>query len=74
MLNVVVSSAVDLTSAQLEKIEKAVTKKYGKGVTITTTLNPSLIGGVTITVGSRQFDGSVKGKIDQIKKSLEETR
>jgi F-type H+-transporting ATPase subunit delta len=71
MLNVVVSSAVSLTAGQLEKIKKAVAKKYGKDASVATVVDPNLIGGVTITLGSRQFDGSVKGKIARIKQSLE---
>ena len=72
MLHVVVSSAVQLSAAQLEKIKKAVAKKHGKNASVTTNVDPSLIGGLTITLGSRQLDGSIKGKIDRIKKSLEE--
>ena len=72
MLNVVISSAVELTSAQLEKIKKAILTKHGKDVQFSVKIDPSLIGGLTVTLGSRQLDGSVKGKVDQIKKILEE--
>ncbi len=72
MMKILVTSAIELTAAQMSKIQKAVTKKYGSEAKISTVVNPKLIGGLTITVGSRQFDGSLRSKIDQIKKMLGE--
>jgi len=73
-MQVVITSATELTSAQLEKIEKAVTKKYGKNVQFRTAVNPSLIGGLTITLGSRQLDGSLKYKLSLLQKAVDENQ
>jgi len=70
MTKVVVTTAVELTADQLEQIKKVVVKKYGKDVTFETKISPDLIGGVQITIGSRQLDGSIKGKLDQIRQKL----
>jgi F-type H+-transporting ATPase subunit delta len=72
MLNVVVTSAIELSSSQMDKVKKEVTKKYGKDVNYIFSVDPSLVAGVTITVNSRQFDGSVKYKLEQMKKALDE--
>lgn len=68
MNHVLVTSAIELTDGQSEKIKKAVTKKYGKDVEIRFDVDADLIGGLTITDNSRQLDGSLKYKLDQIKK------
>jgi F-type H+-transporting ATPase subunit delta len=72
MTTVTITSVVELSAAQLEKVKKAVTKKYGKEMKVVAQLDPSLVGGVTITVGSRQFDGSVRSQLEQIHKAMDE--
>lgn len=68
MTKVLVTTAVEATAAQIELVTKAVTKKYGKTVEISQVVDPRIVGGVQITIGSRQLDGSLKGKLDQIRK------
>jgi F-type H+-transporting ATPase subunit delta len=70
MSTVVITTAVPLTSAQLEHIKKAVDKKYGKGAKYHMVVSEAIVGGVQITINSRQLDGSVKYKLAQIKKKL----
>ena len=70
MTKVIVTTAVEPTSAQLEEVKKAVTKKYGKAVEIESRVDASILGGVQITIGSRQLDGSLKGKLNQIRKKF----
>ncbi len=72
MSTVVITTAVPLSSAQLEHIKKAVDKKYGKGSKYHVTVNPAIIGGVQITIDSRQLDGSAKYKFSQLKKKIHE--
>ncbi len=70
MTKVIVTTVVEPTSAQLEEIKKAAVKKYGKDVSIESKLDASLLGGIQITIGSRQLDGSLKGKLNQIRKKF----
>lgn len=71
MQTVTVTSAVELTKTQLDHIQKAIEKKHGK-VRVETQLDPSILGGVQITIGSHQIDGSVKTKLDAIRTQLHE--
>jgi F-type H+-transporting ATPase subunit delta len=71
MVNIIVTSAVDLSAAQIEKIKKAAAKKYDKSVTIENVVDPTIVAGLQITIGSRQLDGSVKSKLQQLKQSLQ---
>ena len=70
MTTVTITSAVELSAAQLEKIKKAVFKKYGKDTLIETVVHTNLLGGVQIAVGSKLLDASVKNRLDQLKKKL----
>lgn len=70
MTKVIVTTAVEPTSAQLETIKSAVAKKYGKNVEVESKIDSSILGGIQITIGSRQLDGSIKGKLDQIRKKF----
>ena len=45
-------------------------KRFGKGIKATTTVNPELIGGVSIQIGDEVIDASVRGKLSQLAASL----
>ena len=70
MQRVNVTSAVELTSAQVKDLTAGLHKKLGKDIELAFQVDPSLLGGITITIGSRHFDGSVAFKLSQIKKTL----
>lgn len=70
MTRVVITSVVELSKAQHDSIVAAVTAKYGKDVDVQTEIDPSIIGGVQIRIGATLFDGSVAGKLTQLKNSV----
>jgi F-type H+-transporting ATPase subunit delta len=70
MTHVTITSAVELSKAQLEKIETTLSKKHGKELQLHTVINAELIGGVQIAVNSKQIDGSLKTRLEQLKKVL----
>ncbi len=70
MTHVVITTVIDLSSSQLEAIKTAVSKKYGKDVTYETVINPEILGGIQVAIDSRFLDGSVKAKVDQLKKQI----
>jgi F-type H+-transporting ATPase subunit delta len=65
-----VTSAIKLTQAQLASVQKALVQALGREPEITTTVDPSILGGVKVRVGSRLFDSSLKTKLDQLKFAL----
>lgn len=69
-MKVVVTTAVELSKSQLATLTKELTNKYGKKTTVETVVDPSVIGGVSLTIGSKHLDGTVKRKLDLIKKQL----
>jgi F-type H+-transporting ATPase subunit delta len=63
-------SAVALDAAQIAAISASISKAIGQAVQPTTRVDPSLIGGFIVRAGSRQFDASVKSKLDNLKLAL----
>ena len=65
-----VTSAVALTPAQRKDIAAALRKALGKDPEIETRVDPSILGGLKVKVGSRLYDASLKSKLDQLKFAL----
>jgi F-type H+-transporting ATPase subunit delta len=62
-----VTSAVELTDAQKQAVrEKVVSMMGAQQVELETRIDPSLIGGVIIKVGSQVIDASLKGQLRRI--------
>lgn len=65
-----VVSAQALTAAQLKSISTALTQALGKSPEVTTRVDPALLGGLKVKVGSKLFDASLKTRLDQLKFAL----
>ena len=58
-----VESVSPLSGDVQAQIESELTRMYGPGLLLSYDSNPTLLGGVRITVGSDVYDGSVKGRL-----------
>jgi len=58
-----VENAVETPPALAEAIKANLTKRYGPGLDVQFWVNPALIGGLRVKVGSDVFDGSVKARL-----------
>ena len=65
-----VVSAQALTAAQLKSIQTSLRASLGKDPELTTRVDPSILGGLKVKVGSKLFDASLKTKLDQMKFAL----
>ncbi len=63
-------SARKLTDEDYERIRKALEKMRGKTIQITKHINPALIAGIRVKIGSTVMDASVQKQIDEMKKNL----
>jgi F-type H+-transporting ATPase subunit delta len=63
-------SAKPLDAKQLESIVAGVSKSLGGKVDAVTRVDESLIGGFVVKAGSRQFDASLKSKLQSLKLAL----
>jgi len=67
-----VTSAHALTPAQQTELKTALKGVAGKDVSIAVTVDPSLLGGLVVKIGSRQIDTSLKTKLNSLKLALKE--
>lgn len=65
-----VVSAMALTPAQMKSIQSALRGSLGKDPEMTARVDPSILGGLKVKVGSKLFDASLKTKLDQMKYAL----
>lgn len=69
-VHVYVTSAYPLTQAQELLIENRLANKVGSNVIVHTAVDASLMAGVTIKIGDKLIDDSVRGKLKQLKTQL----
>ncbi len=70
-----VTSAVALTEAQLTTLKDTLRASVGgKQVQVDTRVDPSLLGGLVVKMGSRMVDSSLRTKLASLKTRLKEVR
>ncbi|MDU9002334.1 F0F1 ATP synthase subunit delta [Sedimentitalea todarodis] len=67
-----VTSAKALTKAQSDKLASTLKERVGKTVTINSTVDESLIGGLVVKVGSKMIDTSIRSKLNSLQNAMKE--
>lgn len=67
-----VTTAVPLSEDRAAALRASLTAATGKQVTMTTKVDPSIMGGVIARVGSTVFDGSVTRQLERMRLQLRE--
>jgi F-type H+-transporting ATPase subunit delta len=65
-----VESAGELSPSERAALEAALVKRTGKQVRGVYATDKSLIGGVTVRLGSKVYDASVRGHIEELRRQL----
>jgi F-type H+-transporting ATPase subunit delta len=65
-----IENAVESSPAQMTAIQDGLARKYGPGLNVSFWVNPQLIGGLKIRVGSDIYDGSVAGRLAGLESSM----
>ena len=65
-----VTTALPLSAAQSKGLAQALRLSLGKDPEIETRVDPAILGGIKVQVGSRLFDASLKSKLDSLKFAL----
>lgn len=68
-----ISSAKELTREQKEQVERVLGTKLGKFIRPTYKVEPQLLAGIRARVASREYDASVRGKLEEMRQALEAT-
>lgn len=67
-----VTSASKMTAAQLTSLKTNLKKSLGRPVEVETSIDPDLLGGFVVRVGSRLYDSSLKTKLEDLRLTLKE--
>jgi F-type H+-transporting ATPase subunit delta len=65
-----VTTAVQLTAAQATGLKAALRQALGKDPEMETHVDPSILGGIKVRVGSRLYDSSLRSKLDSLRFAL----
>lgn len=66
-----VTSALPLSKKEQEAVKRDVLSKLGGSATVSFRVEQDILGGLVIRVGDKVLDGSVAGKLDSLRRSLE---
>jgi F-type H+-transporting ATPase subunit delta len=69
-LDVVVTSAYDLTDAQKQKVSTSLKNKMGREIKLTCETNKDLLGGIIIRAGDKVIDGSARTRLSELAVAL----
>jgi len=70
VVRAVVTTAAPLTDADAEAVRQRVETMAGKRVTMRTQIDETLIGGLTVQIGDRLVDASVRGRLERLRSEL----
>lgn len=72
IVEAVAVTAVPLNAEKIESLKAQLSKVTGKNVVLENQIDPTLLGGVLIQMGNEQIDGSVKGRLENLKEELQQ--
>lgn len=65
-----IESAFPIDAGQLAEVLPALEKRFGRKLNASVTVDPSLIGGIRVSVGDEVLDTSVRARLEQMKAAL----
>jgi F-type H+-transporting ATPase subunit delta len=65
-----VASAHALTDKQLDQLKAKLTAREGRTVKLTTKVDPDLLGGLVVTIGSKRIDGSIRTRLNSLSQAM----
>ena len=65
-----VASAHALTDEQLAALEQKLRAREGRTVKFKTRVDPDLLGGLVVTVGSKRIDGSIRTRLNSLAQAM----
>jgi F-type H+-transporting ATPase subunit delta len=69
-LTVELTTAYELSDAEADAIVQKIEASSGRTVEATRSVDPALIGGIVLQVGSHRLDASVRGRLDRLRHEL----
>ncbi len=63
-------TAVALSEKEIKDLEKNLSIKYNKNVTLNNVVDETILGGVLVKLGNEEIDGTVKSRLSKMKNQL----
>jgi F-type H+-transporting ATPase subunit delta len=70
VLELEITTAVELSEKEAAKVVKQIEEASGRRVEATRVVDPDIIGGIVVQAGSVRADASVRGRLDQLREEL----
>ena len=70
ILNVELTTAYELSDNEADSIVKQIEQAAGRRVEAERSVDPGLIGGVVLKVGTLEVDSSVRGRLERLRREL----
>lgn len=70
LLPVEITSAIELDDATTGSVVQRIGESTGRRVTLTTRVDPSIIGGIVVRVGNSILDASIRNRLEQLRKHV----
>ena len=65
-----VTSAHALTDQQLEALRTRLTAREGRTIKVVPSVDPDLLGGLVVTIGSKRIDGSIRTRLNSLSQAM----
>jgi F-type H+-transporting ATPase subunit delta len=65
-----VTSAHKLSDEQLKALEAKLKAREGRTVKLTADVDPDLLGGLVVTIGSKRIDGSIRSRLNSLAQAM----
>jgi ATP synthase F1 delta subunit len=70
LLPVTITSAVELDEDTIKEITSKIEEQTGRKVELSTKVDPSVIGGLVMRVGNVVMDGSIRSRLERLRKQV----
>ena len=65
-----VRSAYELSDAELNRLADALSARYGHDVHLNVIIDPTIVGGLRVSIGDDVIDGTVSGRLEDARRQL----
>jgi F-type H+-transporting ATPase subunit delta len=69
-VNAEVASAHPLSDKQVATLEKKLRAREGRTIKLQTRVDPDLLGGLVVTIGSKRIDGSIRTRLNSLAQAM----
>jgi F-type H+-transporting ATPase subunit delta len=70
MLPVEITSAIELDSDTTESLGKTIGERAGRRVTLSSRVDPDILGGIVVRVGNSILDASIRNRLEQLRRHV----